>query len=178
MHNSDTNKNKRAEEMIEEIAEVVSVGPGYADIIPQVGGTCSSCASNSSCSSSGSAFSFFLGNKPEPKTIRVQNSVAAMPGDQVIVGVRPNTILKGSVLAYLMPLLALVVFAAIGHFSFGWLGMNAEAGSILLGLFGLFAGFKIIANMLKRGHMAAHFEAVILRIKEPVVEPVFFNLST
>ena len=177
------NKNDNGENtMIEEIAEVIRTGQGYAEIRPEVSGGCSSCASKSGCSSSSSAFNFFLRKKNREdvnqQTIRVQNPVYAKPGDKVVIGVRANTVLKGSLLAYFLPLLILLVSAVIGRLLFGWLGMNAELGSILMGVLGLLGGFKFVTNLLKHSNLSSSFEAVILRVVEPELHPVSFSLST
>jgi sigma-E factor negative regulatory protein RseC len=171
------NDNKRAEQMIEEIAEVKRTGQGYAEIMPETSGGCSSCVSQSSCTSSGSAFSFLMGKKSEPQLIRVQNPVCAKPGDKVVVGVRANTVLKGSLLAYFLPLLILLLSAVIGRFVFDFLGMNAELGSILMGVVGLLAGFRFVTSLIKHTRLSDSFEAVILRVIEPDVHPVTFSLS-
>lgn len=185
MHSNHKNDN-RDNAMIEEYAEVIRTGQGYAEIRPDVSGGCSSCASKPSCSSSlsslSSAFSFFLRKKSSEdanqQTIRVQNPVYAKPGDKVVIGVRANTVLKGSLLAYFLPLLILLISAVIGRSLFGWLGMNAELGSILMGMLGLLGGFKFVTNLLKHSSLSSSFEAVILRVAEPELHPVSFSLST
>ena len=168
--------------MIEEVAEVMQTRQGFAEIVPEINGGCSSCASKAGCSASASAFSFFLRKKSgtgiSQQTIRVLNPVYAKPGDKVVVGVRANTVLKGSLLAYFVPLLILLISAVIGRSLFGWLGMNAELGSILMGTFGLLAGFKFVTSLLKHSRVANNFEAVILRVVEPELHPVSFSLST
>ncbi len=180
MHNNNNDK-KWAEDMIEEIAEVKTVGQGYAEILPSTSGGCSSCSSNSSCSSASDTFNFFTGSKAEPHTIRVPNPVYAKPGDKVVVGVRANTVLKGSLLAYLLPLITLLIFAMLGELLFSQFSLNAEVGSILFGLLGLYVGFQIIAGLFKNSvshsAMSNHFEATILRVVEPDLHPVAFSLS-
>ena len=182
-HKNDKNDN-RDNAMIEEYAEVIRTGQGYAEIRPEVSGGCSSCASKPGCSSSSlsSVFSFFLrkknGEDANQQTIRVQNPVYAKPGDKVVIGVRANTVLKGSLLAYFLPLLILLISAVIGRSLFGWLGMNAELGSILMGMMGLLGGFKFVTNLLKHSSLSSSFEAVILRVAEPELHPVSFSLST
>ncbi len=183
--NINTNNDKKwAEEMIEELAEVKSVGQGYAEVLPEVSGSCSSCTSNSSCSSSsgnsgnGDTFSFFTGAKVARRTVRVQNPVYAKPGDTVVVGVRSNTVLKSSILAYLLPLITLIVFAALGDILASSFAISSEIGSILMGLFGLYIGFQIIAGLFNNPVISNDFEAVILRVVEAEVHPVTFSLST
>lgn len=184
MHTNNNNDNKWADDMIEEIAEVKSVGQGFAEILPERTGGCSSCSSNTSCSSSTqskdsfSFISFFTGEKAKPRTLRVHNPVYAKPGDKVVVGVRSSTVLKGSALAYMLPLFTLLIFSALGNILFSSFGMNAETGSILMGLLGLYVGFQIIAGLLKNSSLSRDFEAVILRIVEPEIHPVSFSLST
>lgn len=164
------------EGMIEEVAEVKHIGQGYAEIMPEVSDGCSSCVSQSSCSSSGSAFSFLLGKKVEPQLIRVQNPVYAKPGDKVVVGVHANTLLKGSLLAYFLPLLILLISAMIGKFVFDSLGMNAELGSIFFGVLGLLVGFKFVTSLMKHTRLSNSFDAIILRVIEPSTHPVSFSL--
>jgi len=173
MHNNNNDKNW-AEDMIEEVAEVKMVGQGYAEILPSMTGSCSSCSSNSSCSSSSDAFNFFTGRKTEPQTIRVQNPVYAKPGDKVVVGVRSNIVLKSSILAYMLPLITLLIFAALGDVLFSSMGLNAELGSIVSGLLGLYVGFQIIAGLFNNPTTSQNFEAVILRVIEPELHPVSF----
>lgn len=173
MQDSKHNNNK-AVEMIEEIARVITVGNGYAEILPPTGGGCSSCNQASSCASSTKTFNLFTGDKNTPRTIRVQNPVAAKPGDDVVIGVRANTILKGSILAYLLPLLSLLLFSVLGMSLFAWLDMNREIGSILGGIAGLFLGFKWVSAHMTSAHAAAYYEAIILRVKEPGYERVLF----
>lgn len=172
------NNENWADDMIEEVAEVTRIGQGFAEIMPESSGGCSSCSSQSSCSSSASAFSFLSGKKHEPQAIRVQNPVYAKPGDKVIVGVRANTVLKGSLLAYFLPLLILLASAVLGSAVFEALGLNAELGSILMGAVGLLAGFKFVTGLFKHSNLSSSFEAVILRVVEPEVHPVTFSFST
>ena len=176
--NTNYNNDKWADEMIEEIAEVVSVGQGFAKVLPEKGGSCLSCSSKTSCSSSSDSFSFLTGTRKSPRTIRVHNPVYAKPGDRVVVGVKPNTVLKGSILAYLVPLMALLVFATLGNILFEEIGMNAEAGSIMMGLLGLYVGFQLVAGVFKNAVIAKDFEAVILRVVKPEGHPISFPLLT
>ncbi len=178
MHSNYKNNKEWANEMIEEMAEVRSVGQGFAEILPASSGSCSSCSSNTSCSSSVKLFSFLSPTKTELHTLRAQNPVYAKPGDTVVVGVRPNTVLKGSFLAYILPLITLIIFAVLGDILAGYFGVNPELGSILMGLFGLYLGFQILSELFKKSVISHHFEAVILRVVDQQAHPVAFSLSS
>ncbi len=174
------NNNNNRSDMIEEIAEVKRVGQGFADVTPvSGGGGCSACSSKAGCTSSSSlAFFGVLSKQKEPQAIRVYNPVYARPGDRVIIGVKPNTLLKGSLLAYFLPLMSLLLGAVLGGKLFSLLGLSHEAGSILMGLFGLIAGFRGVSFWMQRSMISAEFEAVILRVLEPELRPLSFSLST
>ncbi len=179
MNTETNNKKKGSDTMIEKVAIVKRVSHGYADVLSEGGSVCSACSSNSECASSFSIFSLLFNRKPDQQSIRVYNPVYAKPGDKVVVGIKPNTLLKGSILAYMAPLLMLLVSAVLGNELFSLLGMNPEIGSILLGISGLFAGFKLVALWMQRALSSAEYEAVILRVVEPPqTQTVSFSLST
>jgi sigma-E factor negative regulatory protein RseC len=159
------------DDMIEQTAAVVSVEGGYAWILPQrTSGGCGGCASKTSCSSSASPFDFFRADR-EPQKMRVLNPLYARPGDTVVVGMQGDALIIYSLLAYLLPLVSLIVFAILGHAVFGVLGLGAEAGAILSGTGGLFGGLKFANILCSRSFRSEGFQPVILRIQgqQPVL---------
>lgn len=178
MDTTTNNNNKRLNEMIEEIALVKRVGRGYADVLPEFSSGCSSCSSKSGCSNTfSSLFNLFSLKKAEPQTIRVYNPVYAKPGDRVVIGLKPETLLKGTLLAYFVPLLILLVSAIIGGELFSLFGLNQETGSILLGVAGLLAGFKGVAIWMQTTLTSDTFQATILRLLTSDTQVVSFNLN-
>lgn len=156
--------------MIEQTALVVSVEGGYAWVLPQQkNGGCSACSSQSSCSSS-SPFDFM---RREPQKMKVLNPVYARPGDSVIVGMQGDALVLYSLLAYLLPLLGMVLAAILGHELLRLVGIVGEAGVVLAALAGLLGGLRL-ANVICAGSMGKQgFQPVILRAKG---QPVYSSL--
>ena len=150
--------------MIEQTAVVVSIESGYAWIMPQHSSGCGGCASKSGCSTSASPFEFLRHNR-EPQKMLVLNTLYARPGDVVVVGMQGDALILYSLLAYLLPLLSLLVFAMLGSEVFPWLDNGEEIGTVLGGLGGLLGGLKF-ANILCAHSMDTDgFQPVILRIQ-------------
>lgn len=148
--------------MIEQTAVVVSVDSGHAWILPQQRGSgCGSCAGKAGCATTASALDFW---HKEPQKMRVLNPLYARPGDTVVVGMQGNALVLYSVLAYLLPLLGLIVAAIIGQGVFTWLGLLPEMGAILSGLAGLFGGLRLANLLCARSFTSEAFQPVILRV--------------
>lgn len=166
-YNDEKTSITRELEMIEQTATVVSVEAGYAWVIPQQkGGSCGSCKSGGSCATSSS---LGLLSRKEPQKVRVLNPVYARPGEQVVVGMQGEALVIYSLLAYLVPLLALLVAALIGHQAFALLGFNKELGAMLMGVAGLLSGLRLANSFSVRTLNSPDFQPVILRAKESVI---------
>ena len=153
--------------MIEQTATVVSVEAGYAWVIPQqVAGSCGSCKSSGSCATSSP---LELLSHKEPQKMRVLNPLYARPGDQVVVGMQGEALIVYSLLAYLVPLLALLFAAFIGREVFTFLGFNGELGAMLAGVAGLLGGLRFANLFSLRSLNSPDFQPVILRAKESVI---------
>lgn len=134
--------------MIEEKAIVVSSNAQYAWVSPLKNGSCSGCPSAASCSTS---FLHNILNKRSEHTVRIDNLDNVSAGDKVVVGIHSVNLLLSSALAYLLPILCLLLFSLIGTVFFN------EAASIGLGLlglgFGFFAANRAAANVLVCGKL-------------------------
>ncbi len=147
--------------MIEKTAVVISTNQGYAWVRAEH--TTSSCSVCSSLGSCASISSFFTASNMDSGKIQVANPFHAKPGDHVIVGLPSNGLLKSSILAYLLPLMSLVIFAFLGNELFTWLGVNGEFGSILMGIAGLFAGLRFSDTLIQHSELKEKLHPVILR---------------
>lgn len=170
---STTPKISRGNNMIEQTATVMSVEKGFAWVVPQQKGeSCGACSSKSSCGGAFSAFDFLRTSSGSGmQKMRVLNPVYARPGDQVIVGIQGDGLMLFSVLAYLLPLLGLILAAVLGNEVFGWLGGKGEAGAILGGIAGLFGGLRFANLLAKHSLRSSTFQPVILRTREQVLYP-------
>ena len=152
--------------MIEEKAIVVSSNAQYAWVSPMESGKCSGCPSSSTCSTS--FLSSILKNKSQ-RTIRVDNLDDVSAGEHVIVGIHPVNLLLSSVLAYLFPILCLILFALIGKWLFD------ETASILLGLSGLGFGFYAANRAAANVSVCGKLEPVMLGKSQGEQKVVEFN---
>lgn len=165
------NNRQRLETMIEQTARVVSTQRNHAWVLPLNSMACNGCStkSGSACSN---AFSFFNSSKAKCEPIYVQNPLHAKPGDEVVVGTQGNTLVIYSILAYLLPLVSMLVFAILGGQIFHVLQLPQEAGAVLAGVAGLFSGFKLANWLVVRMNQANEaMHPVILRHKEHYIYP-------
>ncbi|MFI0398806.1 MAG: SoxR reducing system RseC family protein [Thiolinea sp.] len=165
------NNRQRLDTMIEQTARVVSTQYGHAWVLPLSSTACNSCATKTDTGCS-NAFSFLNSSKAKCEPIYVQNPLHAKPGEEVVIGTQGNTLVIYSVLAYLLPLVSLLVFAVLGSQVFQALQLPQEAGSILAGIAGLFSGFKLanwLAAQMSQSNETMH--PVILRHKEHYIYP-------
>ena len=95
--------------MIEERARVIAVKNGQLLLEAQTRTACQGCEARKGCGTS--VLSGWVGRKFT--RFQAQNTVDAAVGDEVIVGLAEDAMLKGSILVYLMPLLAMIVSAVL-----------------------------------------------------------------
>ena len=151
-----------AANMIEQTALVASVEAGYAWVIPHKSSTsCGKCVSNKTCISD----SLTNKNSKNQSKMRVLNPLHARQGDQVVIGVRSEALILYSVLAYLLPLISLIIFAALGKELFMALHLMPEIGAILCGFVGLIGSLRLINVWSARNITASDYQPVILRIQ-------------
>jgi len=95
--------------MLEQTATVKAVQHGrlLLEVIPQ--STCGSCSVKSGCGTS------VLASSVGQKVVRFEldNTLDAVVGDRVVIGVPENAVVGGSLLMYLVPLLVMFAFAMI-----------------------------------------------------------------
>jgi len=144
--------------MIEKTAVVISTNQGYAWIKSDETTSCSGCTSGG-CSSN----SLFSGMDKKLGKMQVSNPLHAKPGEQVIVGLPSDGLLKSSLLAYLLPLLGMLVFSLLGSEIFVWMGSSSELGAILLGIAGLVAGLRFSDTLVQCSDIKEKLQPVILR---------------
>jgi len=97
--------------MITENAIVVSVTDTETWIETQRKSVCGQCSASKGCGTS--VLSKVMGNKLSK--MKAINKVDAQTGDEVVVGLNEQMLLKGAFMTYLMPLLFLFLFAFIGQ---------------------------------------------------------------
>jgi sigma-E factor negative regulatory protein RseC len=156
--------------MIEEPATVVSVELGHAMVETLQRPACGSCASTASCGTSVLSGLF----KRRYNRLRVSNPIDARPGDQVIIGLPENTLLKVSFLAYLLPLVCMLLMAIVMQAVATHLVWRlGELPQVLGGLLGLIAGFFLLKRHAGQALNESGYQAAILRPAN--TDPVVFS---
>ena len=98
--------------MITENAIVVSIDNNQTWIETQRKSVCGQCAANKGCGTS--VLSKVIGNKFSK--MKVINKINAQVGDEVVVALNEQSLLKGAFMTYLLPLLYLFLFSFFGQF--------------------------------------------------------------
>lgn len=149
--------------MIEEPATVISSDDGYAIVDTRERPACGACANAGGCSTSVLSGLF----KRRHNRLRVSNPIHAKPGEQVVIGLREDTFLKVSFLAYLLPLLSMILTAilmqAVATY-FNW--QLGELPQVLGGLLGLISGFFLLRIFAGKTQNEPGYQAVILRLAD------------
>lgn len=147
--------------MIEEEAIVISTEGDHAVVETRRKSSCGSCAARTGCGTA--LLDRVFGNRRA--SLRVLNSVQAKPGDGVILGLSERALTRGSLLVYILPLVAMILAAGLGR----WIGMqnslfSPETLSIIGGLCGLAFGLLGMNRIGKMLESQSEFQAVTLRI--------------
>ena len=143
--------------MIEETGKVVAVEESTLWVETIRKAACDSCASQKGCGHS------LLAKLGDGKNhVRVLNSSSdSYPfaiGDDVIIGVPEDVVVIGSMIAYLLPLISLVMFSVVGQLLWG-----TEGYTILSGMFGLALGFVFVRWHFLIRRDDARFQPSVIR---------------
>ena len=145
--------------MIEEHARVIAVQNGQLLLEAQTKASCSACAVKQGCGTS--VISKWVGRKFT--RFQAPNTVNARVGDEVVVGLAEEAMLKGSVLVYLLPLLAMIGFALLADS----LIAADTASRDLMVLIAAVAGFSLMLVisrlLLSSGSNSSKLTPVVLR---------------
>ena len=145
--------------MIEERARVIAVENGQLLLEAQTTASCSACAVKQGCGTS--VVSKWIGRKFT--RFQAPNTVNARVGDEVVVGLAEEAMLKGSVLVYLLPLLAMIGFALLADS----LIAADTASRDLLVLISAVVGFSLMLVisrlLLSTGSNSSKLTPVVLR---------------
>jgi sigma-E factor negative regulatory protein RseC len=139
--------------MIEETGKVVATDSGSAWVETSRQSACDSCSAKSGCGHSVLA-------KLGQHAVHMQAScdIDVSVGDQVVVGVPEDVMVKSSLLAYLMPLLSMMTFALVAESLWA-----ADLLTALAGMAGLGIGFLMLRWHFHRNQHDQRYQPVVLR---------------
>ncbi len=156
--------------MIEETALILSCDGEHADIETKPQSSCGGCTSSSVCGTG--VFSKVFGNRKT--VVRVVNSLRAKPGEQVVIGLQESALSRVSMVFYLAPILAMILFAILGQEMALRLGyLTQDPLAILGGAIGLFAGLWLVRMFSRTVQEDTRYQPVMLRLATS--EKVVFN---
>ncbi len=142
--------------MIEERAIVVEATAAFAVVETLRQSVCDGCRVNTGCGTA--TIAKVLGKRRT--RVRALAPIPLSAGDEVIVGIGEEALLRGSAVVYLVPLLGLFLGGGVGKSAFGGAG---EEMSILLGIVGFVAGALWLSRYFKRTQGDARFQPIVLR---------------
>lgn len=152
--------------MIEEQARVLDWRNGRALLWVDRSSACGSCKARAAC---GQGLARSLTGKAAGHELEVACSTPLRPGDQVVLAVDENLLVRGALLVYLLPLLALLLGALLGQ----WL-QASEGVSIVLGFAGFAAAFGWLALRNRQYAKQACMQPKVVRVLPATIqaEPV------
>ncbi len=95
--------------MIEETARVIAIEGTQLVLEAEVKTSCQSCSAQKGCGTS--LLSRHVGRKLS--RFRIENTLNAVIGDEIVVGLSEQAMLRGSILVYLFPLLSMLLAAGV-----------------------------------------------------------------
>lgn len=150
--------------MLEETARVVAVEEGGVWVETRRRSSCSACSARTGCGAA--TLAKVLGVRRS--RVRALAEPGFKPGDEVVIGIREQALVRGSFAVYAVPLLLLLAGALAGEYiARRGLADSAETASILLGLSGLAAGLWWLRRFTRRVYRDRAYQPVVLRRVTP-----------
>jgi sigma-E factor negative regulatory protein RseC len=145
--------------MIEERAQVVEIKGSTLVLQAQRQSACSACSASSGCGTS--VLSRVVGRKFT--RFQAENNVNARVGDTVIVAIPEDTLVKGSLVMYLVPILGMFVTGLLADYSLDPASSYRDIMIALIAVAG-FAGGAFVARKYFSSHATTHrYTPVVLR---------------
>ncbi len=148
--------------MIEDVATVIKEDGENVVIESIRKSSCSSCGAGSACGTNVLATLFDQTSQNPQLTLK--NTIGAKVGDKVIVGIDEKIVIKSSFFVYIVPVLSMIFFAAIGLVVGEYVGMDKDSASSIFGLVGLFLGFAWLYYFSKKLATEKQYKPVLLRV--------------
>lgn len=146
--------------MIEETAMVVRIDGDYAWVKTERQSTCGQCSAQKGCGTSVMARWF----DKKMLDMRVLNQIDARVGEQVMIGLKEDALVKSSLLMYILPLLSMLAFMLAGQWLLSqWYPTFAEAMLLLFALAGLGLAWGLIRVFQHRVKFNSDYQPVIVR---------------
>lgn len=152
-HSADNTTDYSAPALVEGIAHVVAVEGDKVWLEPEQTGTCGGCASSGSCGAKGIGTT---ANRLEARRFMIANPANLVVGERIVIGIRENTLIKASLVAYAIPLATLFGFGIVAQ------SLDGRDGITMLAMLGGFVSGLILmrmsaSRMSQRGDLAPRY---------------------
>lgn len=158
--------------MIEELGIVRRVEGDDAWVDTQRKSSCGSCSAKG-CGTG--ALAKVIGNRPQQ--LKLVNSIGAKAGDTVVLGINESALVKGSLAAYIAPLLFMFIGGLLGQTMAEQLGLSVDASSAVLGVIGLAIGLLWLKLFGRKTATSEQYQPVMVRLANPTVGNVIRPLK-
>jgi len=144
---------------------VTRVDSAFAWVKTSRTGACDTCAAKDSCRVLGG------GKEVEVEAINV---AGAWPGDEVLIGFKSGSLIKLSLLVYMVPILSLMIGAVAGRQAAGVFSTNISALSAAFGILFFLLAFFFVRAKSRRLALKEDYHPRVIRIlnKEGRATPV------
>ena len=160
--------------MIEEKAIIVETSDEHAWVETQRKSTCDACDAKTGCGTQ--VIGKVVGNRRN--RVRVLNRIGAVAGEQVIVGLHEDAMVRGSLAMYFAPLFGLFAGAGVGALiSQMFEVVYTDGFQILAALIGLLVGLWWLKGFTQRIRDDERYQAIILRRVVPEAKFVEPNIE-
>lgn len=148
--------------MIEEHAQVVALNADGVWVETQRRTACGQCAANKGCGTA--TLAKVLGNKRSRVRALNPNATSVAVGDEVIIGIDEQALVRGSLAVYTLPLLTMFIFGLLGQvLGTQLLSESLELMIIAFSIFGLILGFVWVRLFTRRIASDERYQPVLLR---------------
>jgi len=150
--------------MIKELANVIAIEAGQVTVTSQIKSTCSGCAQVDTCGSGQIAKAL-----PQAKltlTLPYEKNSGKMlkPGDCVVLALPEKHILSSAGQVYLLPLLGLITFSALGQWLLKQQILPHELYALGLGITGGYLGYRLAKFQQKQGKHSEKLQPKIIEV--------------
>ena len=150
--------------MIKELANVIAIEAGQVTVTSQIKSTCSGCAQVDTCGSGQIAKAL-----PQAKltlTLPYNETSGEMlkPGDCVVLALPEKHILSSAGQVYLLPLLGLITFSALGQWLLKQQILPHELYALGLGITGGYLGYRLAKFQQKQGKHSEKLQPKIIEV--------------
>ena len=147
--------------MIEERAQVVAFEGDDVWVETQRQSACGQCAANKGCGTA--TLAKVLGNKRTRVRVLNPRATKVSVGDEIVVGIEEQALVRGSLAIYIAPLLALFLFGLLGEVIAAQFNMvQPDILVVILGLFGLGLGFIWVKRFSRVISSDSRYQPVLL----------------